>query len=210
LTSRAASVLVLDDGSRSHDPPARHLVRPGRAPRSARAGLPADAPGQARPGLQRRAGCRRPVGDSAGSGTRRARHSLAGGALDAPPGGSGRATLLGPGTALAASLRGAAAARRLGAGLGVVHRVPAVPGHGAGRVGAGEPGRPRTLARLPSHRHWRHAHRPHEARGRTSRARVHAHRRRQLRPHQQRDRSGLRHRGAVPRRWSATRATTVP
>src|SRR5882672_9577072 len=89
------------------------------------------------------------VGASAGSRLRRDLHSLARGALDAPPGGAGRATLFGPGTALAASLRGAPAARRLGAGLGMVHRVPAVSDHGVGRVGAGEPGRSRALAHLP-------------------------------------------------------------
>ena len=77
---------------------------------------------------------------SPGSPVRRGLHPLAGGPLDAPPGGADGAALFGPGAALAASLRQPAAACRLGAGVGVVHRLPALPHHAARRVGAAQPG----------------------------------------------------------------------
>ena len=61
-------------------------------------------------------------------------HPLAGGPLDAPPGGADGAALFGPRAALATSIRQPAAACRLGAGVGVVHRLPALPHHAARRV----------------------------------------------------------------------------
>src|SRR4030095_10708512 len=115
LLSLATLLGVLGLGCQSAPP----TGSPGPAPDSVTSPTRA-APSAAAP----RSGA---VGRRLGGRLRRHLHPLAGGPLDAPPGGADGAALFGPGAALATSIRQPAAACRLGAGVGLVHCLPALP-----------------------------------------------------------------------------------
>ena len=83
--------------------------------------------------------------------------------------------------------------------VGVVHRLPDLADHQAGRLVPGRAGRRGAVEGLRHHRDRRRPHRPRQARGRHIGLAVHAQRRRPLRPDQHPDRPGVRHRGRVPR-----------
>ena len=99
---------------------------------------------------------------------------------------------------VAEPVRAPGLAGRAGAGIGLVHRVPAELRHPRGRELPERARRPRAVGRVPTDRDQRAAHRAGQAGGRAQRPPPHALDRRALRPHLDGRRPGVRHRGAVP------------